>query len=102
MGVGFRVLDDMVVIEPDAPMTVTPGGVVLPDNKDSFMGKTEKGVVLVVGPGRLNKKTGDRLPMSVGIGDRVVLSKYARKEIEVDGRVLYVLSEANVLATIPA
>jgi chaperonin GroES len=90
----LKPLDDRVVVEPlEAEMT-TAGGIVLPDSAKE---KPQRGKVKAVGPGRL-LESGERVPVSVAIGDEVLFSKYGGTEIEVDGKDIKILRESDLLA----
>ena len=68
-------------IEPFTEEAVTKVGIVLPDTAEKE--KPMQGKVIAVGPGKLNEK-GERIPMSVKVGDRVLFKKYGPDEIEFD------------------
>lgn len=72
----------------------TKSGLYVPDSAKE---KPQEAEVLAVGPGALNEK-GDRIPMEVKVGDKVIFSKYAGLEIKVDGEEYLVLSERDILA----
>lgn len=57
------------------------------------------GTVVAVGPGKANDK-GERAPMSIKVGDKVLFKKYGPDEIEVDGKKYLVGDEDDVLAII--
>ncbi|MEK7089233.1 MAG: co-chaperone GroES [Patescibacteria group bacterium] len=90
-----RVLIEAVAEEAKA----TKSGIVLPDSADKK--KQSKGVVVAVGDGRVNDK-GERQPMSVKIGDKVLFKEPWSDEskIEEDGKKLFLVEEDDVLATI--
>lgn len=67
-------LGDRVVIERESSESKTAGGIVLPD---SAKDKPVRGVVKAIGDGKLNQKTGKRVPLQVKVGDRVLFSTYA-------------------------
>jgi chaperonin GroES len=90
----LKPLDDRVVVEPLEAETTTAGGIVLPDSAKE---KPQRGKVRAVGPGRL-LESGDRVPVSVAIGDEVLFSKYGGTEIEVDGKDIKILRESDLLA----
>ena len=56
-----------------------------------------QGKIVAVGPGKLNDK-GERVPMSVKIGDRVLFKKYGPDEIEVEKKKYLVGDEDDILA----
>lgn len=72
----------------------TKSGLYVPDTAKE---KPQEAEVLAVGPGALNDK-GERIPMEVKVGDKVIFSKYAGMEIKVDGEEYLVLSERDILA----
>jgi chaperonin GroES len=52
-----------------------------------------------VGSGALDAD-GNRVPIEVAPGDRVLISRYAGTEIKVDGASYLVLREGDILATV--
>lgn len=82
-------------IEPLTEEAVTKSGIVLPDTAEKE--KPMQGKIVAVGPGKLNDK-GERLPMSVKIGDRVLFKKYGPDEIEVEKKKYLVGDEDDILA----
>ena len=74
MALKIRPLEDRVVIQQIEAEEKTAGGIVLPD---SAKDKPVRGVVKAVGDGKLNQKTGKRVPLQVKVGDRVLFSTYA-------------------------
>jgi chaperonin GroES len=90
-------LGDRVVIEPEEDMgSTTPSGLVIPDTAKE---KPQIGSVVAVGPGALDDD-GDRLPMDVKEGDRVLYSKFAGTEVKLDGTEYLVLSARDLLAVV--
>lgn len=87
-------LGDKVVVQRTEAEETTAGGIVLPDSAKQ---KPAEGRVLSVGDGRLSKD-GNRIPLQVHDGDRIIFSSYAGTEIEVDGQTLLILSESDILA----
>ncbi len=91
----IRPLEDRVVVQPFEAEEKTAGGIVLPDTARE---KPLRGKVIAVGPGRLLEKTGERVPVGVKVGDRVVYGKYSGTEIEIDGEEFVILRESDILA----
>ena len=91
----LKPLSDHLFIEPMAEDKTTKSGIVIPDTAEKE--KPVKGKVLAVGPGKFNEK-GDRIPMSVKVGDNVLFKKYGPDEIEIDGKKLLVGNEDDILA----
>ena len=93
----LRPLADRLVVEPIEQEEVTAGGVLLPETAKE---KPQQGKVVAAGPGRTDEE-GDRVPMEVKVGDRVLYAKYAGTEVKLDGgkRVL-ILKESDILAVV--
>ena len=72
------------------------GGLYIPDTAKE---KPQQGTVVAVGPGRLNDD-GERMPMEVKIGDRVLYGKYAGTEVTVDGNEYLIVKESDILAVL--
>jgi len=69
---------------------------VLPDTAKE---KPQEGEVKAVGTGRV-LDNGQKLPLDVSVGDRVLFSKYGGTEVKVDGDEFLILSERDVLAIV--
>ena len=93
----FKPLSSHLFIEPVAEEKTTKSGIVIPDTADKE--KPQQGKITAVGPGKLNEK-GERTPMSVKVGDKVLFKKYGPDEIEVDGKKYLVGDEDDILAII--
>lgn len=91
----LKPLNDHVVVKPIIEDEVTRSGIVLPEtiNKE----KPEKGEVVAVGSGRL-LDNGQRAPMSVKAGDKVIFKKYSPDEIKIDSQEFLILNESDILA----
>ena len=85
---------DRVVVEPLEETEEMRGGLYIPDTAKE---KPQQGRILAVGPGRLNDD-GERIPMEVKDGDRVLYGKYAGTEVTVDGNDVLIIKESDVLA----
>ena len=94
--VKLKPLSDRVVVEViDEPET-TASGIVLPDTAKE---KSQRGKVIAVGPGRL-LDNGERAPLEVKKGDKVVFAKYGGTEIDLEGKDLMILNERDIHAII--
>ena len=87
---------DRVVIEPLKETEEMRGGLYIPDTAKE---KPQQGTVVAVGPGRMNDD-GDRIPMEVSTGDRVLYGKYAGTEVSLDGDDYLIVKESDVLAVL--
>jgi len=90
----LRPLGDRVWIEPIEQEETTASGIILPETAKE---KPQEGEVLAVGPGVRNDK-GERQPLDVGVGDRVLFAKYAGTEIKQEGTKYLIMRESDILA----
>ncbi len=91
----LKPLSDKVVIEISMDETeMTPGGIVLPDTARE---KPQQGMVIAVGPGKLNETTGKRDEMPVKVGDKVLFQKYGGTDLKMSGKEYKILSERDLL-----
>jgi chaperonin GroES len=93
--VAIRPLEDRIVVQAVEAETTTASGLVIPDTAKE---KPQEGIVLAIGPGRF--EDGNRIPLDVKEGDRVLYSKYGGTEIKYNGEEYLVLSARDVLAVI--
>lgn len=89
----LKPLADRVLVEVDVEESKTAGGILIPDTAQK---KSQKGTVLAVGPGKV-LDNGERLPIDVAVGDRVLFAKYSGVDIEENGKKMLLLSERDVL-----
>jgi chaperonin GroES len=88
-------LSDRVIVRRASEEETTRGGIILADTAKE---KPQEGIVLAVGPGRV--ENGVRVAMSVSEGQRVLFGKYAGTELTVDGEELLVVREEELLTAI--
>ena len=72
----------------------TAGGIIIPDTAKE---KPQEGRVTAAGPGKRDEK-GNRIPLDVKEGDRVLFGKYAGTEIKIDGVEHIFMREDDILA----
>jgi len=92
--VGITPMADRIVVEPLEETEEMRGGLYIPDTAKE---KPQQGTVVAVGPGRLNDD-GERIPMEVKTGDRVLYGKYAGTEVTIEGQQYLIVKEGDVLA----
>jgi len=92
----IRPVGDRVVVKPAAKEEITKSGIVIPDTAKE---KPQEGTVIAVGSGRL-LDNGDRAPIDVREGDRILFAKYGGTEFKLDGEEYLVLKENDILAII--
>jgi chaperonin GroES len=89
-------LGDRLIVEALEEEEATVSGIVLPDTAKE---KPQRGRVLAVGPGALDKD-GKRIEMDVAEGDEVIFSKYGGTEIKLGTDEVLILRESDVLAKV--
>jgi chaperonin GroES len=92
----IKPLADRILIKAFEEDEVRKGGIIIPDTAKE---KPQKGEVVAVGPGRVSDN-GDRLPMEVSQGDRVLYGKYSGSEVNIDDEKFIILRESDVLAVL--
>ena len=96
MSVSIKPLEDRIVVLPVEAEQVTASGLVIPDTAKE---KPQEAEVIAVGPGRVDDK-GNRIPVDVSVGDKVIFSKYGGTELKYNGQEYLVLSARDVLAVV--
>jgi chaperonin GroES len=88
-------LGDRVVVRPLEETEEMRGGLYIPDTAKE---KPLQGEIVAAGPGRFEK--GERVPMEVKVGQKVLYSKYAGTDVRVGEDELLIIKESDVLAVI--
>lgn len=92
----LRPLGDRVWVEPIEQEEKTASGIILPETAKE---KPMEGKILAVGLGVRNEK-GERQPLDVKVGDRVLFAKYAGTEIKNNGAKHLIMRESDLLAIV--
>jgi chaperonin GroES len=92
----LRPLGDRVWVEPIEREETTALGIILPETAKE---KPQEGKVLAVGSGVRDDK-GERQPLDVKVGDRVLFAKYAGTEIKHEGTKYLIMRESDILAIV--
>ena len=95
MAVSIKPLEDRILVKAIDDEQTTASGLVIPD---TAKGKPQEGEVLAVGPGRF--EDGQRLPLDIKVGDKVIYSKYGGTEVKYSGEEYLILSARDVLAIV--
>ena len=93
--VTLRPLADRVVVRPLEESEEMKGGLYIPDTAKE---KPQQGEVIVVGPGAVKK--GERVPMELKVGQKILYGKYSGTEVTIDDNKLLIVKESDVLAVI--
>ena len=96
-GVKLTPLADRVVVKATEESEQMRGGLYIPDTAKE---KPQQGEVVAVGPGKFDERGGQRIPMDVKVGDKVLYGKYSGTEVTVDGEQYLILRESDVLAVV--
>ena len=91
----LRPLLDKVVIKSVEVAETTIGGILLPGSAKE---KPQISEVVAVGPGGI--VNGEKVEMTVSVGDKVITSKYAGTEVKLDGVEYTILRQSDVLAKV--
>ena len=89
-------LYDRVILKRLDPTETLKSGIVIPDTAKE---KPQEAEVIAVGPGRIDDN-GNRVPLDIKVGDRVIFSKYGGTELKYNGKEYLVLSARDVLAIV--
>ena len=95
MPVNITPLHDRVLIRRLEEKETVKGGIIIPDTAKE---KPQEGEVIAVGAGRLEK--GERIPLDVKAGDRVLFGKYSGNDIKINDEEYLILKEDEILAKI--
>lgn len=84
-----------VIVKPiEEEAAKTPGGIVIPDSAKE---RPVLGEVVAVGEGRL-LDNGQKAPVFVSVGMKVLYSKYAGTEIKINGEEYLILRDEDIMA----
>ena len=92
----IRPLGDRILVQRVEEESTTAGGIIIPDTAKE---KPQEGKVVAVGNGRTTDD-GKTQPLDVKKGDKVLFSKYAGTEVNLDGAEHLIIREDDVLGII--
>jgi chaperonin GroES len=92
----LRPLHDRVIVHRFDEGEQRIGGIIIPDSAKE---KPQQGTIIAAGKGKANGK-GQRVPLGIKAGDRILFGKYSGQEITLDGREYFIMKEDDVLAVI--
>jgi len=91
----FQPLNDRVLLKRLNIESQTKGGIFIPENAKE---KPLEGEVIATGPGKIID--GNRLPLDVTVGDRVLFAKYSETEITIASEKYLLLKEDDILGIV--
>ncbi len=89
-------LHDRILVRRLEEAETVRGGIIIPDTAKE---KPQEGEVVAVGAGKKNEK-GERQPLDVKEGDRILFGKYAGNEIKIDNEEFLIIREEEVLGVL--
>jgi chaperonin GroES len=98
-GTGFmkiRPLQDRILVRRIEEEETTKGGIIIPDTAKE---KPQEGKIIAVGKGKVSDD-GKVTPLDVKKGDRILFSKYAGTEINIEGEEHLIIREDDVLGVV--
>ena len=91
----IKPLGDRVVIKKLEAETTTKSGILLTGTAKE---QPQEAEVVAIGPGAV--VDGNRIPMEVAVGNKVLYSKYAGTDVKVDGGEYIILKQDDILAIV--
>ncbi|MGE3177094.1 MAG: co-chaperone GroES [Vicinamibacterales bacterium] len=91
-----RPLHDRIIVQRLEESEQRIGGIIIPDTAKE---KPQQGKVIAAGSGKV-KDDGNRTPLDVKAGDRILFGKYSGQEIKLDGEEYLIMREDEVLAVL--
>ncbi len=89
----IRLLQDRILVQRVEEEETTKGGIIIPDTAKE---KPQEGKVIAVVNGKV-KEDGTVQPLDVKKGDRLLFSKYAGTEVNIEGEEHLIIREDDVL-----
>jgi chaperonin GroES len=87
---------DNILIRPLEAEAKTASGIILPDNVKE---RPQIGEIVAVGEGKITEK-GDKEPIVVKVGQRVVYKKWGGNEVKIAGEELILVEQKDILAIV--
>jgi len=92
----IRPLHDRVLVKRIEQEEKTASGLVIPDTAKE---KPQQGEVVAVGDGKM-LENGERVPVDVKPGDRILFGKYSGSDIKIGGEELLIVREDEILGVL--
>ena len=85
--------DNIIIKRGKVESKETSGGIIIPDSAQE---KPAEGEVVSVGNGAIDEK-GNRMPMDVKAGDRILFGKWSGTEVKINGEDMLIMKESDIL-----
>jgi chaperonin GroES len=92
----LRPLHDRIMVTRLDEGEQVQGGIIIPDSAKE---KPQQAMVKAVGNGKL-LENGERAPLDVKAGDRILFGKYSGSEIKIEGQEYLILREDEILGVL--
>jgi chaperonin GroES len=92
----LRPLHDRVLVQRLEESEQKVGGIIIPDTAKE---KPQQAHVKAVGNGKL-LESGERVPLDVKAGDRILFGKYSGSDIKIEGKEYLILKEDEILGVL--
>jgi len=92
----IKPLNDRILVLRVEEEQKTRGGIIIPDTAKE---KPQEGKIVAAGPGKMGDD-GQRVPLDVRVGDRILFSKYAGSDIKIDGVEHLFMKEDDILGVL--
>ena len=96
MSVNIKPLEDKIVLQVVDAEQTTASGLVIPDTAKE---KPQEGEIVAIGPGRIDDN-GNRVPLDVKVGDKVLFGKYSGQELKYGGAEYLIVSARDLIAVL--
>ncbi len=92
----IKPLGDRILVKRVEEEEVRQGGIIIPDTAKE---KPQQGSIVAVGSGKVNED-GNRMPLEVKEGDRILFGKYAGSEVKIGDEEYLIMREDDILGII--
>jgi chaperonin GroES len=92
----IKPLADRILVKRIEEEQKTKGGIIIPDAAKE---KPQEGMVVATGDGKV-LENGQKLALTVKVGDKILFGKYSGSEIKVDGDEHLIMREDDVLGIV--
>jgi chaperonin GroES len=92
----IKPLSDRVLLKRCEPAETVKGGIIIPDTAKE---KPMEAEVVAIGEGKFSDE-GKRVPMTVKVGNKVLIGKYTGTEVKIEGIDHVIVREDEILAVI--
>jgi chaperonin GroES len=95
MATKIKPLQDRVIVKRLEENEQMRGGLYIPDTAKE---KPQEGEVIAAGPGKV--ENGNKIELTVKVGDKVLFGKYSGTEVKLDGEEYLIMREDDILGII--